>query len=193
MRQVRGSGGSDRLYLTAKMLIAQLEYALDDSILSQRTLRLRIGAEDVALACRREASELKPKAIVPGFRKGKAPLGRVLTHMWDKITPRAFEKLKSAALEQVLSKLEAKDKPLTPPEVLEGEKITIKDGEPLEFGVKYLIDPSAISSHPEQPDQQGAVVRGSEVNHPVTRGMGIPLGPQLPGVAGIPAGPKVPK
>jgi hypothetical protein len=33
------------------MFIAQLEYAFDDSILTQRTLRLRIGAEDVRLFC----------------------------------------------------------------------------------------------------------------------------------------------
>lgn len=170
------------------MIIAHLEYALDDSILTQRILRLRIGVEDVELACRREASELHPKAVVPGFRKGKAPLSRVLNHLWGEITQRAFDKLKSAALEQVFAKLDAKDKPLTPPEVLEREKIIIKQGEPLDFAVKYLIDPSAISSNPEQPEQ-GAVMRGSQVKHPVAKGMGIPLGPQLPGVAGIPTGP----
>ncbi len=164
------------------MLICHLEYALDDSILTQRTLRLRIGAEDVSIFCNQAAARLQSKATVPGFRKGKAPLKRVITRCWDEVSAKAFQELKSSALEQVFSKLDAKDKPLTPPELLEKEKIAIKDGELLEFAVKYLIDPSAISSQPEQPEQQGAAVQGSEVNHPVTRGMGIPLGPQLPGI-----------
>lgn len=163
-----------------KMFIAQLEYALDDSILTQRILRLRIGAEDVALFCNQAAAKLQGKAVVPGFRRGKAPLKRVVSHLWTEVTARAFDELKSSALEQVFQKLDAKDKPLIPPEVLDRDKLSIKQGQQLEFAVKYLIDPSAISSQPEQPDQQGAVVRGSEVNHPVTRGMGIPLGPELP-------------
>jgi FKBP-type peptidyl-prolyl cis-trans isomerase (trigger factor) len=162
------------------MFISQLEYALDDSILTQRTLRLRIGAEDVALFCNQAAAKLKDKAVVPGFRKGKAPLARVKAHLRDALHARVFEELKSSAIEQVFAKLDAKDKPLIPPEVLERDKVHIRDGKPLEFAVKYLIDPSAISSQPEQPDQQGALLRGNEVNHPVTRGMGIPMGPDLP-------------
>ena len=92
----------------------------------------------------------------------------------------------------MFQKLDTKDKPLIPPEVLDRDKLLIKQSQPLEFAVKYLIDPSAISSQPEQPDQQGAVVRGSEVNHPVMKGMGIPLGPQLPAIAGITASPALP-
>lgn len=162
------------------MFIAQLEYALDDSILTQRTLRLRIGAEDVMLFCNQAAAKLHSKAVVPGFRKGKAPLPRVVSHLWAEISARAFEELKSSALEQVFQKLDTKDKPLIPPEVVDRDKLVIRRGQQLEFAVKYLIDPSAISSQPEQAEQQGAVLRGSEVNHPVTRGMGIPLGPELP-------------
>lgn len=166
------------------MFIAQLEYTLDDSILTQRILRLRIGAEDVALFCDQAVAKLMDKAVVPGFRKGKAPLKRVKAHLREQLHARVFEELKSSALEQVFTNLDAKDKPLIPPEVLERDKVHIRDGEKLEFAVKYLIDPSAISCQPEQPEQQGAVMRGSEVAHPVTRGMGIPLGPQLPVIPG---------
>ena len=109
------------------------------------------------------------------------------------MTARAFEELKSSALEQVFAKLEAKDKPLTPPEVMERDKLHIKAGAPLEFAVKYLIDPSAISSHPEQPDQQGAVLRGSQINHPAAHNMGIPRGPILPAIPGMPQLPQTPE
>lgn len=174
------------------MQIAELEYALDDSILTQRTLRLRIGAGDVGLYCDRVARKLQDDAVVPGFRKGKAPLSRVMTHLWDRISAEAFDDLKRTALDQVLEKLDAKDKPFTPPDVEDREKLEMKYGEKLEFALKYLVDPAQIGQHPEQPEQ-GSVIPGSRVSHPANQPMGIPLGPQLPGMPTAPsAGPALP-
>ncbi len=55
------------------MQIAHLEFQLDESIPTQRTLRLRIGAQDICIFMDRVAAKLKPDVSVPGFRKGKAP------------------------------------------------------------------------------------------------------------------------
>lgn len=175
------------------MQITQLEYALDDSILTQRVLHLRIGETDMRLAADAVARRLKQDAVVPGFRKGKAPLARVLTHLWDRISAETFDELKRAAIDQVLEKLDTKDKPFTPPEVLDRDKIVMKYGELLEFAMKYLVDPTSIGRNPEQPEQ-GAVIPGSQTDHPINRPLGIPLGPQLPAAPGAGlAGPKVPK
>ena len=168
------------------MPIAELKYLLEDAIPTQRTLRLRIGPSDVRLACEHEAQLLKPKAVVPGFRKGRAPLQRILLHLWDEVSARALRELRRVAEEQVFAKLEQKDKPFTPPELLAPEKIVLKLHQPLEFSLKYLVDPALIGSSPEQPDQQGAVVRGNEVQQPRAQPLGIPLGPRLPSIPGAP-------
>jgi FKBP-type peptidyl-prolyl cis-trans isomerase (trigger factor) len=168
------------------MQIAELEYLLEDAIPTQRTLHLRIGEPDVRLACEREAQLLQPKAVVPGFRKGRAPLKRILVHHWPEISTRAFSALRQAAEEQVFAKLEPQDKPFTPPEVLEPGKIVLKLDQPLEFSLKYLVDPTLIGAHPEQPEQQGAVLRGNEMQPPRAQPLGIPLGPRLPSIPGVP-------
>ena len=62
------------------MQIAQLEFQLDNSILTQRKLRLRIGAQDVSIAINQAATKLKPDVAAPGYRKGKAPLALIRKH-----------------------------------------------------------------------------------------------------------------
>ena len=51
------------------MLIAQLEFALDDAILTQRTLHLRIGKEDVSIFCDQAAARLNPQPPSPASVK----------------------------------------------------------------------------------------------------------------------------
>jgi len=101
------------------------------------------------------------EAIVPGFRKVKHRSDLVLTHLWTKLPPELSTAEVSCAGTGVQQT--GYQRQTTDPARSAGRRENRhQDGEPLEFGVKYLIDPSAISSHPEQPDQQGAVVRGAK-------------------------------
>jgi hypothetical protein len=166
------------------MLIAQLEFALDDSIMTQRTLKLRLGGTDVALCLDRVAGKLRKTAVVPGFRKGKAPLALLRKHLHERVEAEAFQELKRAALDQVMQKLDNADKPFIPPEVLDEAKVKLKYGEELEFAVKYLIDPSGIGRNPQQPQfEPGAVMPGHAA---------MPQGPSMPGLVRGPMPPEIP-
>lgn len=163
------------------MQIAQLEFQLDDSILTQRTLKLRIGTQDVKLAVDRAAEKIRKDVEAPGFRLGKAPLALVRKHHKKRVHGDAFQELKQAAIEQVLKQLPDKDQPFLPPEVLERDKVKVWYGRSLEFVVKFMVDPAGLGKNPEQPEQQqGAVIPGSQVRHSATGPMGVPSGPQLP-------------
>jgi Bacterial trigger factor protein (TF) len=165
------------------MQIAQLEYQLDNSILTQRTLRLRIGETDVRVFCDQEAGKLQEKLSVPGFRRGRAPLILLRKFHWKRIEPRAFAELKRAALEQVFRLLDKADQPLTPPEVLDEAKIRVRYGRPLEFAIKYLVDPSGLTVNPQQP--AGVGVGPPPLQAPcASRPLGVPAGPQLQVVPG---------
>lgn len=161
------------------MLIAQLQYQLDNSILTQRTLHLRIGEGDVRVYCDIEADKLQDKLSVPGFRRGRAPLILMRKVNWKHVQPRAFAELKRDALEQVFRLLDKADQPLTPPEVLAESQLRMRYGQALEFAVKYLVDPSGLSANPQQPQAL------ANVAPPISAALaglpqGVPSGPQLP-------------
>jgi len=169
------------------MQLAELQYALEDAIPTQRVLRLRIGGSDVRLAMDKAASKLQKETSAPGFRKGKAPLILIRKYHAKRVEVEAFSELKRDALDQVFKLLDEKDKPFTPPEVLDEAGSSLRYGRPFEFAVKYLVDPAGLSRQPEQPLQQGAVISGSQIQHPILQGMGIPSGPRLPTIPGLPA------
>lgn len=167
------------------MQIAQLEFQLDNSILTQRKLRLRIGAQDVIIAINQAATKLKPDVSAPGYRKGKAPLGLIRKHHAKRVKHDAFEELRKAAIEQVLKQLPKQDQPFLPPEVQDRNKVLVSYGKPLTFEVHYMIDPTGVGQNPEQPQQdQGGVMSGYQVDHPARGSMGIPGGPQMPQMPG---------
>jgi len=177
------------------MQISHLEYQLNDSILTQRKLRLRIGAADVRIAIDRAAEKIRKDVEVPGFRIGKGPAHLVRKHHSKRVNGMAFDELRKAAIDQVLKQLPDKDQPFLPPEVEDRDKVKIVYLKDLEFTVKYMVDPAGISKRPEQPGQeQGAVIPGSQVSHPGTGPMGIPSGPQLPSAPSAgPEAPSIPK
>ena len=117
------------------MQIAHLEYNLDDSILTQRVLKLRIGVADVRIAMDRTCAKMRRDVAVPGFRKGKAPLALIRKHHRKRVHDEAFEELKRAALDQVLKQLPDRDQPFLPPEVLERDKLRLHYNRPLQFAV----------------------------------------------------------
>jgi len=163
------------------MQIAHLEFKLDNSILTQRTLHLRIGAHDVSMAIDNAARKLREEVSVPGFRKGKAPLALIRKHHRERVQGNALSDLRQAAQDQVFKQLEDGDKPFLPPEVLDQEKLKLRYGRRFEFTIKYMVDPTGIGQRPEHPmPNQGAVIPGSQVSHTATGPIGIPAGPKLP-------------
>ncbi len=169
------------------MQIAHLEFQIDESILTQRTLRLRVGVADVRLVMDRIARKLREDQEVPGFRKGAAPLTKVLVHHKKPISAEAFDELRRAAIDQVLKQLPDASQPFLPPEVVEREKVKVLYNKPLEFSVKYMVDPSGIGKNPENPmPEQGQVMGGNQVMQNQPGAMGIPQAPNLPQVPQAP-------
>ena len=163
------------------MQIAHLEFKLDNSILTQRRLYMRIGAQDVSLAMDQAARKIRDIVAVPGFRKGKAPLAHVRKHHRERVQAEAFNELKQAAQDQVFKQLEGTDKPFLPPEVVDRDKLKLRYGRRLEFAIKYMVDPAGIGQRPEHPQpEQGRVIPGTQVQHPAAGPMGVPDGPKLP-------------
>ena len=163
------------------MQISHLEYQLNDSILTQRKLRFRVGPTDVQFAIDRAAEKILKDVEVPGFRIGKGPVHLVRKHHVKRVNAMAFDELKRAAIDQVIKQLPDKDHPFLPPEVEDSDKVKLVYGKHLEFSVKYMVDPAGISKRPEQPDfQQGSTIPGAQINPASTGPMGIPRGPQLP-------------
>jgi hypothetical protein len=181
--------------------VAHLEYQLDDSILTQRVVRLRVGAGDVCEFSDRVASKLLKKLDVPGFRRGKAPLAYLRWYHWQRIAGETFEELRRAAVQQVLERFEDKDKPFLPPQVLrdtedgivstdqsvgEHPSKRLKYGEDFEFAVKYLVDPSQIGRQPENPQMQVEPGAAHQLFAPHNgHHTGIPSGPILPSAPGV--------
>jgi hypothetical protein len=162
------------------MQIAELQYQLDDSIPVQRILRLKVGATDVCIFMDRAASELRKEVVVPGFRKGKGPLWMVRKQYSKQVGARAFQEIKQASFDQALKLLRDEDQPFLPPENVDGEGSAITYGKPLEFAVRYLIDPSGISKSPEQPTTGFDPLRPADVGRSTPLPMGVPAGPTLP-------------
>jgi hypothetical protein len=163
------------------MQIAHLEFQLDSVILTQRTLRFRIGPQDVSLAMDQAARKIRDEVAVPGFRKGKAPIVQIRRHHRDRVAADAFSELRQAAQDQVFKQLDDGDKPFLPAEVLDRERLKLRYGRPLEFAIKYMVDPAGIGQRPEHPQpEQGAVIPGAQVRHPAVGPPGIPSGPVLP-------------
>ncbi|MBN2081234.1 trigger factor family protein, partial [bacterium] len=149
------------------MQIAHLEYKLDNTILTQRTLHLRVGAQDVRLAIDQAARKIRGEVEVPGFRKGKAPLAQVRKHHRERVHDEAFRELRKAAQDQVMKQLPDQDKPFIPPEVVDRDKVKLSYGKQLEFALKYMVDPAGVGKNPEQPEfDQGSVRPGSQISHP---------------------------
>lgn len=208
--------------------IAELEFALDDSILTQRVLWLRIGARDVCDFADRASMKLRAKVPLQGFRRNRAPLSVVRKHYWPRLREQTFAELKRAALQQVFKLLDEKDQPFLPPEVVLDRELPeavrtfreplaahpklaplpltasangsqglhpakrLKYGEPLQFAVKYLVDPGGMAKSPEAPNvQAGGLV---QLQQPGQTGMpmGVPAGPALPSIPGLPGAPSLP-
>ena len=175
------------------MQIAHLEFQIDESILTQRTLRLRIGVGDVRVVMDRIARKLRDDLEVQGFRKGSAPLTKVLVHHQTRIAAEAFDELKRAAIDQVLKQLPDASQPFLPPEVIERDKVKVRYNRPLEFAVKYMVDPSGIGKNPENPiPQQGQVMGGHQIMQNQPGAMGIPQSPNLPQAPQAPGAPELP-
>jgi hypothetical protein len=167
------------------MQIAELRFQLDDSLPVQRILRLMVGTDDVSACIDRIAGELREKVAVPGFRKGKGPLWLVRRHYAKQVGAKAFEELKRAALDQVIKQLKDEDKPFLPPELLEGQDTRIKYGMPLEFGLRYLVDPSGMGKNPEAPQAGFDPMAATQRAMPSGRPLGVPEGPRLPSAPSV--------
>ncbi len=137
------------------------------------------------------ASKIRKSVDVPGFRRGKAPTNFVRNHHAGRVSAIAFDELRSASSDQIFKKLEDKDRPFLPAEVIERDKIKLKYGEPLEFSLEYLVDPSGIgkqsSANKFNPlaDLHARIPKGAP--------QGIPSGPKTPTPPVSPSKPLTPQ
>ena len=138
------------------MQINELQFRLERLGVSSRILHLRVGAYDVDFALNKAATDVRKDKDVPGFRKGKAPLKRVLAAHYRQVTSKAFNELWSAGLRQVFKQLEDIDQPLIPPE-LDGDEDKWPRpafGEMLDFSVSYVVDPMRVADAMDPSKQQ---------------------------------------
>jgi hypothetical protein len=169
--------------------IAHLEYQLDSSILTQRTLRLRVGATDVQLFMDRAARKLSGMVTIPGFRRGKAPIHLVRSHQAGRVQAIAFDEIKRTALDQVFKQLQDSDKPFLPPQTPKDKIAKLVYGEPLEFSVTYLCDPAGLSKKPEDPQAGFDPLQAIQNRIQTMHTPGIPTGPNLPPIPSVQSAP----
>lgn len=113
----------------------------------KRVLQIEIPADDVAGQLREMVEEYRKDVVIPGFRKGKAPL--------DMVKARVGESLESEYLRQALPRayMEAIEEsglhPAADPEI---KDLQFKPGEPLRFAAHIEIWPSVtLTEHRELP------------------------------------------
>ena len=137
---------------------------IEDISSCKKTLKIEISAEDVTKEFDEAYEEVRKKAEIPGFRKGKAPRSvikmrfaeYIKADVIDKLVPPAFEEAaKDAELDVLRPPDAAKD--IEPP----FEELSVEPGEPLRFEVTIDVKPEIII-----PDLGQLQVEKGEVNVP---------------------------
>lgn len=127
----------------------------------KKTLLIEIPSEDVNAEIEKAYDEVRTTALVPGFRKGKAPRSvlrmrfgeYVKGEVIEKLIPPAFEKAVEDAKLEILRPLDQAD---MKPSINE---LSVKENEPLTFEVTVDVKPEIIL-----PDLTQLEVRKGDIN-----------------------------
>jgi trigger factor len=138
-----------------------LKVDIQDVSSCKKTLLIEIPSEDVNAEIEKAYDEVRTTALVPGFRKGKAPRSvlrmrfgeYVKGEVIEKLIPPAFEKAVEDAKLEILRPLDQTD---MKPSINE---LSVKENEPLTFEVTVDVKPEIIL-----PDLTQLEVRKGDIN-----------------------------
>ena len=110
--------------------IVNLNVELLDLEPCKKQLRFNLPAEDVNAAFKEVTQQFQKEANISGFRKGKAPLGKVETRFKQQIEEETKKKLLNDSYRKGIEDNQLK--PVLDPEI---EEVTFKKGEAFSFMV----------------------------------------------------------
>ena len=102
----------------------------------RRELELEIPAEEVSKKMESVAKEFASLAMIPGFRKGKAPVSLVRRRFAEDIKGEVLQTLVPEVVEKAL--VEQKLSPVTQPKV---DKLDFNEGQPVKFRAVFEVMP----------------------------------------------------
>ncbi|HKD50575.1 MAG TPA: trigger factor [Candidatus Acidoferrum sp.] len=102
----------------------------------RRELELEIPAEEVSKKMESVAKDFARLAMIPGFRKGKAPVSLIRRRFAEDIKGEVLQSLVPEVVEKALA--EQKLSPVTQPKV---EKLDFNEGQPVKFRAVFEVMP----------------------------------------------------
>lgn len=102
----------------------------------RRELELEIPAEEVSKKMESVAKEFARLALIPGFRKGKAPVSLIRRRFAEDIKGEVLQTLVPEVVEKALA--EQKLSPVTQPKV---DKLDFNEGQPVKFRAVFEVMP----------------------------------------------------
>ena len=109
----------------------------------RRELELEIPAEEVSKKMESVAKEFARLAMIPGFRKGKAPVSLIRRRFAEDIKGEVLQTLVPEVVEKALA--EQKLSPVTQPKV---DKLDFNEGQPVKFRAVFEVMPEfGLSSY----------------------------------------------
>ncbi|MBI1785169.1 trigger factor [Candidatus Sumerlaeota bacterium] len=103
---------------------------------SRTELKFEVGAEDFGAEVTRYYEKLRKEIVLPGFRKGKAPIKLIRIRMGDEADKDAMTETATNVLRQEVIK--EKFELISDPKIV---KWTIEEGKPLQFSVVIETEP----------------------------------------------------
>ena len=127
----------------------------------KKTLRIEIPKEDVDVEIEKAYDEVRTTALVPGFRKGRAPKNILKMRFNEYVKAEAIEKLVPPAFDKAIEEADLEVlRPLKPEDVKPPiEEIKIIEGEPIIFEVTVDVKPEI-----KLPEFNSLEIDKSEVN-----------------------------
>src|SRR5262249_2932575 len=102
----------------------------------RRELELEIPAEEVSKKMESVAKDFARLAMIPGFRKGKAPVSLIRRRFAEDIKGEVLQTLVPEVVEKALA--EQKLSPVTQPKV---DKLDFNEGQPVKFRAVFEVMP----------------------------------------------------
>ena len=119
---------------------------------ARKCLTIEVPAERIAKKIESGYTRLRDEAVLPGFRRGRAPQRLIEKRFGDSIRDDTRSQLLAECYEQAIEEL--KLQVLGEPEVKDADKIKLPDSGPLEFKVEVEVPPTF-----DLPDLTGIEIR----------------------------------